>query len=160
MVRYLLILFLMFTTVALADDTWSEDHLQSVYGKDLTQAPYYLRFAFQKRFNVDWSKSYYVDRKQFLMDYQSSVDKDAKKAQIEAKQEAQEEKDELRQQKEAEHEKRMKLKAEHDKEVAELRAERESQREFNAKIKQQQEEINQLNQQAKAQSVQSTGASQ
>jgi len=154
MVKYLLCFFLISTTWAFAADTWSEARLQSVYGKDLTQAPFYLKFAFQKQFNQDWSKSYYTDRKQFLMDYENSVDLDAKKAQAQAKQEAQEEKEQLLEEKQEAKEKNLKLRAEHLKELAEAREEKERQREFYAQIKKQQQEIDQLNSQTKAEAAQ------
>jgi len=118
--------------------------LQKQFGHDLTKAPFFLRFAYYKEFNKDWKKSDFLERKEFLTQYEINLAKDQARDKEEAKEEAakakelwQEKKDALRNEKE-------RLKEEAAQEKAEQQAEDERQKEFNAGVIAQQRNLQQM----------------
>lgn len=149
MLKYLLnflFVFLMLSSFSFANngDTKLQAKLQKEYGRDLTKAPFFLRFAYNKEFNKDWGKTDYPQRLSFLADYetksaaeQAKEKADAEAAAIKEKQRLLEKKEELRKEKD-------KLKAEKAKEKAEQLADKERQKEFDTRVKEQQRELRQM----------------
>ena len=66
-------IFFLLTAFSFASPRINEASLQEEFGKDLTKAPFFLRFSFSKHYNKDWKVSYYYERKDFLTDYEKNL---------------------------------------------------------------------------------------
>jgi len=64
-----------FSYAANDDAKWTA-RLQKDYGRDLTKAPYFLRFSFEKSFNKTWKESFFYERRIFLENYETELARD------------------------------------------------------------------------------------
>jgi hypothetical protein len=149
MVRYLritLFVFLMLSSFAFAKT--DEAKLKSEFGDDLTKAPFFLRFSFQKEFNKDWNDTDYAERKAFLAGYDASVGTEQVKDIEDTKAAQRAEKARLRAKNDEARKERYRLKALAAAERAEKRAQEEREKAVNAADKAQQRELQDMLQQA------------
>ncbi len=146
---YLIFVFLSLTSFSYANS--DEIKLQKEFGKDLTHAPFFLRFSFYKKFNKDWKQTDYPERKFFLMDYENDLVIAKAKEKAEARAEADREKERLHEKKEALRKENDRLKAQEAEDRAEEKADEERQKEFDSSVGEQKRELEQL-QQASSQS--------
>lgn len=145
MVKYLLnsFLFLLFLT-ALSFAKIDLAKLQKEYGKDLTKAPFFLRFDYFKRFNKPWDKTYFEEREYFLNDYEVSVQQEKAKELREDKLEAIKEKQRLEEKKTRERQEKERIKARLAKEKAEKRADEQRQKDLDMAQKEQERKLEEM----------------
>ncbi len=143
-----MLLFLLFSSFSFANEKDDEAKLKKEFGPDLTRAPFYLQFTFNQKYNKDWSKSYYTERKEFLIAYEATALEEQAKEKSDAKAAADAEKERIRDKKEADREAREKKRAEQAAERAEKAAERQRQKEFDDELKLQQKELKEMHQQS------------
>jgi len=142
MVKYLLnslIIFLMLSSFSFARD--NDAALQQEYGPDLTKAPFFLRFAFEKQTNIDWGKSYYSDRKAFLTNYEANLDAQRVQEKADAREAADEEKERLREKRDKQRQEQDRLKAQQDEDKTEQQEYDQRQKEFSDLEKNQRQEL-------------------
>ena len=140
-----LLAYLILIPLSLAKDkTVDLATLQNEYGYDLTKAPFFLRFTYQKQFKRDWKKTDFSQRESFLIDYEVNLAQQHKLENEEIKQEAQNEK-ELSDEKKAELSKnRQRLKEEAAEEKAEEDGDAQRDKEVNQGLEGQQRELQQM----------------
>jgi hypothetical protein len=151
MVKYLLnflCIFLFLSSLSFAKEAFDEAFLQKEFGDDLSHAPFFLRFAFNKEFNKDWGKSDYLERKIFLTNYETGLAVEQVKEKTDAKAAAAQEKERYLATKEALLKEKERLKAQEAEEKAEKLAEEKRQKEFDQATRKQQQELEQMEQQA------------
>jgi len=153
MVKCLLSFILMFSILssqswANSDDTKELLKLQKEYGYELYQVPFFIRFAYNKRYNKLWSDSYFFERKSFLIDYETQEAAEQRQDKIDAKIEADKEKEHLAEKKAEIQKLKDRIKARIEKEKAEKDEDADRQKVFNESIKQQKQELHDLEQEA------------
>jgi thiosulfate sulfurtransferase len=91
--RASLFIFSLSSTACLAKKDNMEAKLKQEFGDNLTKAPFFLRFSFEKSFNKDWKDSNYSERHEFLENYEleSAADEAQEKAEDKAAQDAKKE---------------------------------------------------------------------
>ena len=147
MLKYLLIFLLIFLTFStLSFAKINEASLRKEYGPTLMEVPYYIRFAYRDKYNRDWAETYYSDRKDFLLEYETNEAAEKIKEKAEAKAEAAAEKQRLLDKKQDELKLRNRIKARLAQEKAEKAADAERQKEFKQLIRDQKQEIQDLKQ--------------
>ena len=116
----------------LASFSWGTNDdvkLRQEYGHDLTQAPFFLRYKFNKDFKHEWAQSDYAERRAFLADYDNGLAAQKAQEKAEARQAARDKRDQLR-------EKRDEERAAKEKIRQELAQEKDEQHENDARQKQ------------------------
>ena len=126
------------------DDARLAAQIKNEFGQDLTKAPYFLRFAFQKAFSKKWENSYYYERKEFLIRYEKDLAANKAKEKAEAKAAADKEKERLRVMKEALKKEKDRLKARQAEQKAEQQEYDQRQKNFNNNLKEQKKELKQM----------------
>lgn len=148
MVKLLLnLLFVLLILSSLAFARNIEGKLKSEFGPDLTKAPFFLRFSFSREYGKDWKKSFYAERKAFLSEYENNLTAQQARDKVEAKAEAQKERDLSREKREADREKSERLKTQLAQERAEQEEYDQEQKGFNSALKDQDREIQQMQRQ-------------
>lgn len=145
MLRYLLsfaIIFSMVTSYSFAKN--DDASLQNEYGQDLTQAPFFLRFAYQRKYDKDWSKTTYTERKVYLKDYETGLVKQKAQDKADALAQAQSDKELRSEQREADLQARGQLREEEEENKADEAADEQRQKDFDASLKEQQKELEQM----------------
>ena len=135
MVKYslkFLFVFLILSSLSFAqnDDAKMQAKLQKEFGYDLTHAPFFLRFSYNKAFNKDWKESDYPERFGFLRDYEINLAAQQAKEKAEAEALAAKEKERLLEKKEALRKEKERLKAIEARKKADRLAEEERQKRF------------------------------
>jgi hypothetical protein len=125
-----------------------EAKLKAEYGPELTHVPYVIRFAYNEKYHHDWTKTYYSDRKFFLLDYEANLAADQAKKKAEALAEADKEKARIAERKAELKKESDRLKAEKAKEKAQEYDDSQRQKEFNTTVSEQQKEIRDMQRQA------------
>lgn len=138
------LLFSFFPAYAVAAGTVSDAQLQKEYGEDLKQAPFFLRFAFYKKYNKDWKESTYPQRRNYLKEYKISAIEHQKKEKAKAKIKAAEDKERLRVKKAEEKKVKNRLRAQVLADKAEMKEETERQRDFKRAIEGQARALSQM----------------
>jgi len=69
LIIYFWLFFFILPSISFA--TVSEINLRIAYGNDLTKAPFFLRYAFGKKYHKNWSTTRYSERKNFLTTYEN-----------------------------------------------------------------------------------------
>jgi hypothetical protein len=151
MVRYFLnplFVFLMLSTFAFAAAKYDDTKLQAEFGKDLTKAPFYLRYAYTQKFNRDWGKTDYAQREAFLKDYEINLAKNQAKQRAEAKAEALKERQEMLEKKYEDIKDRAILKDEEAQDKEQEQEDAQRQKDFDSALRDQQRELEQMQRQA------------
>ena len=143
-ISFLFILLLSTPSFAKIDEMTK---LKKEYGQDLSRAPFFLRFAFYKRYNVDWKKSFYSDRKEFLIQYEKEHSADLAHEKELARAEAQKESEIQFEKKEELRKERDRLKVRIAKEKAEKKEEQDRQKNFKQVVIEQEKELKELERQ-------------
>jgi len=138
-----LVLFLMSLSLSFAalDDAKMLADLQHEFGPNLTKAPYFLRFSFEKAFNIKWENSYYFERKAFLINYEAQVAADKVKQKAEARSAAEKEKELAQEKRDALREEKERLRAKEAKKKAEKQEYDNRQKDFDQLLKDQKKEL-------------------
>jgi len=145
MVKYLfLFVFVMLTTSSYAKD--EDAQLKRDFGPRLTQAPFFLRYAFQKKFDKNWRDTDFAEREFFLRNYEKNLASDRAEEKAELKAKTDEEKARLLAKKEALRKQKDRLKAESAQVQAEKKAEADRQKSFNQTLKTQEKQLQQMQQ--------------
>ena len=153
MIKYLLsflFVFLMLSSFSFAkdDDAKLQTKLQEEFGRDLTHAPFFLRFAYYKEFNKDWKKTDYLERKAFLTDYETELAAQQAQEKADAKAAAAQEKERYLAKKEELRKEKERLRARKAEEKAEKLADEARQKAFDEAKREQQQELEQMKRQA------------
>jgi hypothetical protein len=154
MVKYLLnflLVFLMLSSLSFAAAKYNDAKLQNEFGKDLTKAPFYLRFAYSQKFNKEWGKTSYKEREAFLGDYEINLAKEQARENAEAKAEAQREKQRLQEQKAEDRQDAERLKEDEEEDKAQEQEDAQRQKQFDQGLKDQQRTLDQMERQAEGQ---------
>jgi len=136
------ILFLMLSSVSFAKGYDSK--IKEEFGKDLTHAPFTLRFAFSKRYHIDWKQSTFAERRTFLTNYEIGVEQDARHARDQARADAAYRRDRANQSRAAARAHRDKEKAEAAAARAEAKETSDRNKSFNKTVTDQQKELQQM----------------
>lgn len=142
----ILLFFILITSISYAKTRNEDAKLQTEYGYDLTHVPFFLRYDYESKYHKYWSKTYYLDRKYFLLDYETNLAVEKLKNKAEAKAEAEKEKRRLNEKKAALKKEKDRLKARIDEQKAEALEDKNRQKDFNGQLHAQNKEIQQMKQ--------------
>jgi len=142
----LLFVFLLLSTYSFAIN--KDAPLQKEYGPDLTHIPFFLRFTFYQKFGKDWVNSDYLERKNFLTDYDKQTAADKAKEAADAKAEAEHEKELIREKKAELYQEKEKIRLEKQEAREQKLAEIKRQRDFDALVHSQELELKKLEQES------------
>lgn len=86
MIRILLSFLLIFSLLGSPSfAVVTEFTVKQRYGADLTQAPFFLRYSFERKYKRNWFHGTYVQRKDFLMAYDRSLEQEERDKQNKAR---------------------------------------------------------------------------
>jgi hypothetical protein len=141
-----LLIFFFLTSFSLAknDDIKVLARLQSEYGQNLAKVPYFLRFSFEKAFNIKWENSYFYERRAFLTYYDSGVAADMAKEKAEAKAAAEKAKERSLEEREALKRDKERAKEDAVEQKAEQKEYDQRQKDFASLLKAQQKDLQQM----------------
>ena len=138
----LILILLMLSSVSFA--MGYDSKIKEEFGKDLTHAPFTLRFSFSKKYHKDWKQSSFAERKAFLTAYEIGLAQDAAQARAQARADAAYRRDRANQARAAARAERDKERAESAEARAEAKADADRNKAFNSAVLSHQKELQQM----------------
>ena len=138
----LLIIFLMLSSVSFAKGY--DTKIKEEFGKDLTHAPFTLRFSFSKKYHKEWKESTFAERRAYLTAYEIGVDQDKAQTRAQARADALYRRDRANAARQAARAQRNKQMADAQEVKAEARADADRNKAFNKEVSSQHKDLQQM----------------